>query len=91
MAMLAAGMQVPRDSDQQEAHLAALWTDVTRMVDRQRGDVVFWPGHVGIMTDSEHLLHANGHWMDVTLEAFDEAERRISEGHATVRRIFRPV
>lgn len=91
MAMLAAGMPVPRDSDQQEAHLAALWTDVTRMVDRQRGDVVFWPGHVGIMTDSEHLLHANGHWMDVTLEAFDEAERRIREGHAPVRRIFRPV
>lgn len=89
MALLAAGMAVPRDSDQQEAQLAANWDDVTGVADRQRGDVVFWPGHVGIMSDSEHLLHANGHWMDVTLEAFDEAERRIREGHAPVRSIFR--
>tara|TARA_R110002051_G_scaffold259449_5_gene319164 strand:+ start:252086 stop:252937 length:852 start_codon:yes stop_codon:yes gene_type:complete len=91
MALLATGIPVPRDSDQQEAHLAASWTDVTQSPTRERGDVVFWPGHVGIMTDSEHLLHANGHWMDVTLEAFDEAEQRIREGHAPVRKIFRPV
>ena len=91
MALLATGMAIPRDSDQQEAHLAACWSDVTAVEERKRGDIVFWPGHVGIMTDSEHLLHANGHWMDVTLEAFDEAERRIREGHAPVRAIFRPV
>ena len=91
MALLAAGSALPRDSDQQEAYCAANWTDVTASTDRQRGDVVFWPGHVGIMTDSEHLLHANAHWMDVTLEAFEEAERRIREGHAPVRSIFRPV
>ncbi len=91
MALLAAGTEVPRDSDQQEAFLGAIWTDVTANPQRERGDVVFWPGHVGIMTDSEHLLHANGHWMDVTLEAFDEAERRIREAHAPVRGIFRPV
>jgi cell wall-associated NlpC family hydrolase len=29
----------------------------------KRGDLVFWNGHVGIMTDSETLLHANGHHM----------------------------
>lgn len=91
MALLATGMAIPRDSDQQEAYLAGCWIDVTAVAERQRGDIVFWPGHVGIMTDSEHFLHANGHWMDVTLEAFDETERRIRAGHAPVRAIFRPV
>ncbi|WP_417468546.1 NlpC/P60 family protein [Maricaulis sp.] len=90
MALLATGQAVPRDSDQQEAHLGAIWADVTANPERQRGDVVFWPGHVGIMTDSEHLLHANGHWMEVTLELFGRAEARIREGHAPVRHIFRP-
>ncbi|SDL84357.1 C40 family peptidase [Maricaulis salignorans] len=89
MALLAAGTALPRDSDQQEAHLAAHWRDVTGRPERQRGDIVFWPGHVGIMTDSEHLLHANGHWMDVTLEEFAAAERRIREAHAPVRAIYR--
>ncbi|WP_417498227.1 C40 family peptidase [Maricaulis sp.] len=90
MALLATGQAVPRDSDQQEARLGAIWTDVTADPERRRGDVVFWPGHVGIMTDSEHLLHANGHWMEVTLEPFERAEARIREGHAPVRHIFRP-
>lgn len=89
MALLATGKAVPRDSDQQEAYLAAHWSDVTDRAERQRGDIVFWPGHVGIMTDSEHLLHANGHWMEVTLEDFAAAERRIREGHAPVRAIYR--
>jgi hypothetical protein len=91
MALQAAGMAVPRDSDQQEVRLSASWQVVTDDPARQRGDVVFWPGHVGIMTDSEHLLHANGHWMEVTLEPFAEAEARIREGHAPVRTIVRPV
>ncbi|WP_417494916.1 NlpC/P60 family protein [Maricaulis sp.] len=90
MALLASGLAVPRDSDQQEARLGEIWTDVTVRPERRRGDVVFWPGHVGIMTDSEHLVHANGHWMDVTLEPFERAEARIREGHAPVRHIFRP-
>tara|TARA_R110000744_G_scaffold1843_7_gene6998 strand:+ start:78521 stop:79372 length:852 start_codon:yes stop_codon:yes gene_type:complete len=90
MALLAAGTALPRDSDQQEALLAAHWRDVTDQPERRRGDIVFWPGHVGIMTDSEHLLHANGHWMDVTLEDFAAAEQRIREAHAPVRAIYRP-
>lgn len=90
MALLATGHAVPRDSDQQEAALGAIWSDVTASPERRRGDVVFWPGHVGIMTDSEHLLHANGHWMEVTLEPFERAEARIRDEYAPLRHIFRP-
>lgn len=90
MALQAAGIAVPRDTDQQERHLKAIWQDVTDDPERQRGDIVFWPGHVGIMTDSEHLLHANAHTMDTTLEAFAGAEARIREKENPVRTILRP-
>jgi len=90
MALMAAGVDIPRDADQQEAHLKAIWTDVTDQMQRERGDVVFWPGHVGILTDSEHLLHANAHTMDTTLEPFAEAEARIRAKENPVRTIVRP-
>jgi cell wall-associated NlpC family hydrolase len=90
MALGAAGIAAPRDADQQEAFLRDNWQDVTSDPARQRGDVVFWPGHVGIMTDSEHLLHANAHTMDTTLEDFRGAEARIAAKENPVRSIFRP-
>lgn len=89
MALRAAGIEVPRDTDQQEALLKAQWRDVTADPDRERGDIVFWPGHVGIMTDSEHLLHANASSMDTTLEPFAEAEARIRDKENPVRTIVR--
>ncbi|WP_300527218.1 NlpC/P60 family protein [Maricaulis sp.] len=90
MALVAAGIAAPRDADQQEGFLKARWGDVTGDRARERGDVVFWPGHVGIMTDSEHLLHANAHTMDTTLEPFAEAEARIRQKENPVRMIARP-
>ena len=89
MALRAAGLDVPRDTDMQEARLKSIWREVTDDPDRERGDIVFWPGHVGIMTDSEHLLHANASSMDCTLEPFAEAETRIRDQENPVRTIVR--
>ena len=91
MALCASGIDCPRDADQQEAFLQKAWRTVTDDPERVRGDIVFWPGHVGIMTDSEFFLHANAGFMDVTLEPFVEAERRIREAENPVRTIVRPV
>jgi cell wall-associated NlpC family hydrolase len=44
----------------------------------QRGDLVFWQGHVGIMRDPETLLHANAHRMAVTSEPLADAVVRIA-------------
>ncbi|MHA6287497.1 C40 family peptidase [Maricaulis sp. CAU 1757] len=90
MALRAAGINAPRDADMQEAFLAKRWRDVTGDHARQRGDVAFWPGHVGILTDSEHLLHANAGSMDTTLEFWDEAVARIAAAESPVRAIYRP-
>ena len=77
LASEAAGLSCPRDADMQ-AH------EVGRQLDRQgadalaRGDLVFWDGHVGIMTDARMLLHANGHFMQVTHEPLPIAVARIA-------------
>lgn len=75
VSMAAAGLEAPRDSDMQEAALGeALPPDGVLL---QRGDLVFWKGHVGIMLDAERLLHANGRHMAVAIEPLHEARERI--------------
>jgi cell wall-associated NlpC family hydrolase len=55
----------------------ALGTAVAPGTELRRGDLVFWPGHVGIMRDAATLLHANAFHMAVTPEPFAEATERI--------------
>jgi hypothetical protein len=77
VALGAAGFAAPRDSDMQQASLGEpveLGDDLGGL---QRGDLVFWGGHVGVMTDASHLLHANAYFMSVALEPLAEAKTRI--------------
>ena len=75
LAAAAAGHVVPRDADMQaeEAGHAFDW----QTGELVRGDLVFWNGHVGIMTSPEEFLHANAHHMAVEIEPFREARDRI--------------
>jgi cell wall-associated NlpC family hydrolase len=73
--LAAAGVAAPRDSDQQETGLGAR---VPADGPLERGDLVFWKGHVGVMRNSETLLHANGWRMAVTSEPLAEARARIA-------------
>jgi cell wall-associated NlpC family hydrolase len=77
LALEACGRACPRDSDMQEAELgeAVPAADLGRL---QRGDLVFWDGHVGIMTDGVTLLHANGFHMMVVEEPLAAAAARIA-------------
>jgi cell wall-associated NlpC family hydrolase len=80
-ALAAAGVAAPRDADMQEAGLGApLPVDPATGAprDARRGDLVFWRGHVGILSDPETLLHANGHHMAVAVEPLAAAVRRIA-------------
>ncbi len=78
LSLAMAGVAAPRDSDMQEAGLG---TAVTTS-DLQRGDLVFWKGHVGIMTDPLALLHANGHHMMVVREPLETVVARIAAAGA---------
>jgi hypothetical protein len=74
LSMAAAGMAVPRDSGPQHDIGQAL--DETETL--QRGDLVFWAGHVGIMQDADRLLHANAYHMAVASEPLFVAIQRIA-------------
>ena len=84
LSMAAAGMAVPRDSGPQNDIGQALNETETL----QRGDLVFWAGHVGIMQDTERLLHANAYHMAVASEPLFAAIQRIAAtaGPVTARR-----
>ena len=81
-ALAAAGVDVPRDTDQQEAGLGRNIT----YDKRQAGDLLFWPGHVGIVTEGDQLLHANAHHMCVAIEPVTQAVERIGSVR-TVKRL----
>lgn len=78
-ALQTACISAPRDSDMQQAELG---TSVEIKPDFEgvtRGDFVFWRGHVGVMTDSIMLVHANAHHMMVAIETLPEVTARIAK------------
>lgn len=89
IALEAAGVPCPRDSDMQ---LAELGTEIPVPKDLEgleRGDLIFWKGHVGIMVDGLMLVHANAHHMSVAIETLPEAVERISKTGSEIAAIKR--
>lgn len=83
LALLAAGVHCPRDSDQQAAAVGGLLSADGRGVQYRRGDLVFFPGHVGIMANAEILLHANAFHMQVVAEPLADVVIRAGEKSIT--------
>lgn len=75
VALARAGVAAPRDSDMLRAVGEEASPD-----DLQRGDLLFWQGHVGIMADSETLLHATAFSMLVMREPVAVTRARIEGG-----------
>ncbi len=84
-ALLACGTPCPGDSDLQEA----TFPDATGLY--QRGDLLFWKGHVALVTDTDSMIHANAHHMAVAYEPIAEAITRIQvQGDGPVTSHKRP-
>ena len=73
MAFHAAGRACPADSDLQRNFGSAL-SETTAL---RRGDLLFWKGHVAIVTGPDQIIHANGYTMSVAYEKLSEAVSRI--------------
>lgn len=86
-ALAATGLRVPRDSDMQEK---AIGSAIPLDAPLRRGDLLFWPGHVGIAEDEQTLLHANAFHMAVAREPLAGALERISAAGLALRTIRRP-
>ncbi len=79
LALMRCGVDAPRDSDMQEAGLGSpVPYDGDEGV-LQRGDLVFWKGHVGIWIAPERFLHANAMDMCVSTAPFQDIVRYIQE------------
>ena len=84
------GTSVRRDTDMQAATIGTA-VEYTGDEDAlQRGDLVFWRGHVGIWIDRENFVHANATDMMVAAGPLSEIASRIETGGGgpitTVRR-----
>ncbi len=85
VALQAAGVACPRDSDMQELALGK----PSMLAELRRGDLVFWKGHVAIARDDKTLLHANAHAMAVAIEPAAEAIARIKADGSEVTSVRR--
>lgn len=88
VSLAAAGRHAPRDSDMQEAALGtALASGQWNAL--QRGDLIFWNGHVAIARDASKIVHANAHHMATAIEDTREAVARIRSAGSEVTSIKR--
>lgn len=88
-ALMAAGYDCPGDSDMQEK----IGRKIPEGAPLNRGDLLFWKGHVAMVFDHDRLIHANAHHMAVALEPIEAAIARIAEqgdGAVTAQRRFLP-
>jgi cell wall-associated NlpC family hydrolase len=88
IALNAAGIGCPRDSDMQQDSLGrALNAQETQKL--QRGDLIFWKGHVAIARDADSIVHANAHHMATAIENTKDAIARIKAAGSEVTAIKR--
>ncbi|MCW2391530.1 hypothetical protein M2336_003375 [Sphingobium sp. B1D7B] len=78
IALAACGINAPRDTDQQAEAVGEALGDNAAL---RRGDIIFFPGHVGLMVDGERLIHANAHAMAVTIEPLNDVVARLRDTH----------
>ena len=84
LAITACNAACPRESDLQEMSVGYSVT----ADDLERNDLVFWRGHVGIMADRTHLIHADELKMCVRREPLIDVIERMPYGVRSMRRIL---
>jgi cell wall-associated NlpC family hydrolase len=77
IALTAAGVVCPRDSDMQQAALGQPVDWCGEAGALRRGDLMFWTGHVAIVRDAATIVHANAYHMAVAVEPTEAAVARI--------------
>jgi len=75
LALNACGVNCPRDTDMQEESVG----NRVKLTEARKGDLVFWRGHVGILSEDDTLIHANAYHMAVVEEDFNLVMARIEK------------
>ncbi len=84
---LACGIACPGDSDLQAQSVGAALDPEAPL---QRGDLIFWQGHVAILVDDHRVIHANGHAMATAYEGTTATIARIAAAGYPVQIRRRP-
>jgi hypothetical protein len=84
VALTAAGIVCPRDSDMQEQAVGRRLAPDPAFSNLRRGDLMFWKGHVAIVRDATSLVHANAFHMAVAIESLQDAIARIKSAGSEV-------
>jgi cell wall-associated NlpC family hydrolase len=88
VSLTAAGIGCPRDSDMQQDALGRVLSAAESKA-LQRGDLLFWKGHVAIARDAHSIVHANAFHMATVIEATAEAIARIKHAGSALVAIKR--
>jgi cell wall-associated NlpC family hydrolase len=88
VSLTAAGTGCPRDSDMQEDGLGRE-LNPAESKKLQRGDLIFWKGHVAIARNADTIVHANAHHMSTVIENTREAIARIKAAGSEITAIKR--
>jgi hypothetical protein len=89
LSLQAAGFPCPRDSDMQLDEVGEA-VDTANLDAIQRGDLLFWKGHVAVAQSADWMVHASGAHMEVVVEPVRRAIERIAESHGPLLAIKRP-
>jgi cell wall-associated NlpC family hydrolase len=84
----AAGTGCPRDSDMQQDGLGRT-LDLAGSKKLQRGDLIFWKGHVAIVRDADTIVHANAYHKATVIENTKDAIARIKAAGIDITAIKR--
>jgi cell wall-associated NlpC family hydrolase len=89
MSLEATGVKALRDSSMQAETVGEVIQPTPDFSNLKRGDLVFWPGHVGIMLDEKRLIHANAWHMATEIELLADAVARIAKVAGEVKVVRR--
>lgn len=76
------GIDIPRNTNDQ---VLLNYKIVNKLDNLERGCVVFWKGHVGIMTDKIYCIHANAFHMKTVIEPLKDIIKRMSKQNQIIK------
>jgi len=82
LACQAYGLTIPRNSSEQ---VLLNKPEIYKIENLKRGCVIFWKGHVGIMVDKLHCIHANAYHMKIVTEPLTDIINRTDQDNRIIK------
>ena len=84
LSMKFTGLNIPRDTKDQKTYFQNFILK-SKHKNYNKGDIIFWKGHVAIVLKKTQLIHANAFHMSVKVEEIESTLKRINEQYVVIR------